>query len=214
MTRVLVSGCGISFSGERPTWTKMLRILGVDIVDHTGPAISNTTILNNLFDALEHDQATHVVCQLTSAGKLDVDATPTRSELWEQDTLRNFTWQGIWPSSTSRVHQSKQQYYQWLYSPAQEQRDLAHKLNYLKLLCETKGVKLYVIQGYALTWDRDMWFDTTYDIQNSYRNNSVYALHDYTDSNTVPCRQFQYKLAHKINSEFLKLDIDIDKFAG
>ena len=214
MTKLLVSGCGISFSGEHPTWVKMLRILGVDIDDRTGPAISNVTILNNIFDGLTNDDVTHVVCQLTSAGKLDVDATDSRSDLWTKDTLRNFTWQGIWPSSTSRVHQCKQQYYQWLYSPVQEQRDIVHKLHYLKLLCETKDVNLYVIQGYGLTWPEKMYFDTHYDIQTSYKHSSVYCLHDHSHSNTVPCRQFQYKLAHKINSEFLKLDIDIDKFQG
>ena len=50
MSKILISGCGISFQGERPTWVKMLKLLGVDLVDVSGPAISNYLILNQLLE--------------------------------------------------------------------------------------------------------------------------------------------------------------------
>ena len=81
MSSILTSGCGITFSGERPTWTKVLKICGLNITDVSGPAISNQLIVNQLLTEVYKNKFDHVVCQLTSVGKLDVEinnTTPTK----------------------------------------------------------------------------------------------------------------------------------------
>ena len=53
MSKILISGCGISWSmQERPTWVKVLRLCNVDIDDQAGPAISNQMILNNMISLI------------------------------------------------------------------------------------------------------------------------------------------------------------------
>ena len=71
---ILVSGCGISYgAGELPTWIKVLKICGLEIKDLTGPGITNGLILNLLIEELLKNQYSHVICQLTNQGKLDVE---------------------------------------------------------------------------------------------------------------------------------------------
>ena len=49
MSKILTSGCGLSWSKQdRPTWVNVLKLCGVEIDDQAGPAISNQLILNNI----------------------------------------------------------------------------------------------------------------------------------------------------------------------
>ena len=205
MSKILISGCGISFQGERPTWVKMLKLLGVDLVDVSGPAISNYLILNQLLEEVQQNTYTHVICQLTSAGKLDIELNSDNRSLMEQDTIRNFEYKGYWPSSTSTDHGVKELYYKYLYSPSLEKQDVKFKLQLLENLCAQKNIKLYIIQGYDIGISE-------YNIYGEYVKDAAYKHHDKSDHNAVPCRQFQVKIAKKINSEFLKMDLQLDKF--
>ena len=205
MSKILISGCGITFPGERPTWVSVLKLCKLNIVDLSGPAISNYLILNQLLLELKQNTYTHVVCQLTGYGKLDVQINADNQELVEKDTLRNFTYRGYWPSSASDEHIAKQHYYKYLYSPDLERQDIELKIDHLQMLCEKTNTKLHVIQGYDIGLD-------AYNIYEDYKQDPTYAYHDYSNSNTVPCRQFQVKLADKINKEFLKQHIPIEKF--
>ena len=123
MSKILISGCGITFSGERPTWSKVLRIAGYDITDLSGPAISNQLILNQLLQELHCNKYDHVVCQLTSFGKLDVQLNDHNAWLKDNDSLRNFSYKGFWPSSLSNESKIKQMYYDYLYSPKLDEED-------------------------------------------------------------------------------------------
>jgi len=75
------------------------------------------------------------------------------------------------------------------------------------MLCMQRGIKLYIIQGYDMGLSK-------YNIYDDYRADETYKLHDNTENNTVPCRQFQTKLAQKINNEFLKMDLPLERFIG
>lgn len=207
MLKILTSGCGISFSGERPTWVKILKLCKLDIVDLSGPAISNYLILNQLIQEVQKNYYSHVICQLTSMGKLDVELTENNRFLMEQDTLRNFEFKGYWPSSTSTDHEYKKIYYKYLYSPTLEKQDIFYKVQHLEMLCANKNIPLFVVQGY------DIGFDD-YNIYEHYKNHHTYKHHDFTNNNTVPCRQFQLELAKKINNDFLKIDLPLEKFDG
>ena len=106
--KFLVSGCGFSWSGqERKTWVNILRAVGVDLVDVGGPAVSNQWIINRAFQQLLANQFDHVIIQLTSLGKLDVEINAERQHLVNNDSLRNFVVDGIWPSSHSQEHPAK-----------------------------------------------------------------------------------------------------------
>ena len=70
--KLLISGCGITFTGEHKTWSHIARAIGVKIIDVSGTAISNQTIINELVECIIKYNPTHVICQLTSIGKLDV----------------------------------------------------------------------------------------------------------------------------------------------
>ena len=88
----------------------------------------------------DYDQA---ICQLTSTMKLDVELTnEQRKKVVEQDTIRNFTYNNYWPSSSSAEHNSKKLYYEYLYSPTIEQSDIIYKWLLLKKLCNEKNTKL------------------------------------------------------------------------
>ena len=52
MSKILISGCGISFSGIKPTWVKVLKLCGYDITDVSGPAISNQLITNQIIEKI------------------------------------------------------------------------------------------------------------------------------------------------------------------
>jgi len=207
MSKILISGCGITFPGERPTWLKILRLCKLDIVDRSGPAISNYLILNQLIEEVQQRAYTHVICQLTLMGKLDVELHEDNRFLMETDSVRNFEYRGYWPSSASTDHEYKKIWQKYLYSPTLERQDIALKLEHLALLCSSKNVALHVIQGY------DTGFDD-YNIYDDYLSSSTYKYHDFNDSNTVPCRQFQLEIATKINREFLHLDLPLEKFRG
>ena len=207
MSKILISGCGISFPGERPTWVKILQLCKLDITDLSGPAISNYLILNQLITELQNVSYTHVICQLTGWGKLDVQIREQNRFLLEQYTLRNFEYRGYWPSSSSTEHEYKRIWQDYLYSPKLEHWDIQLKLQHLRMLCEQTDTLLYVIQGY------DTGF-SEYNIYDHYQNSDCYQYHDHENSNTVPCRQFQVTLAEKINREFLKMDLPLEKFRG
>lgn len=203
--KVLVSGCGFSFGGQaRKTWVNVLKSVGVDIVDAGGPAVSNQWILNQAFlTLLEDDSINQVILQLTSIGKLDVEVTTQRqTELVDPDSLRNFTFKGIWPSSHSIDHQSKRLYNQWLASPGLETQDVFCKIVLLQDWCHSRRIKFTVFQGYGISWTDQQKIvlnslisninDPLYD---QYRRSKFYEHHDYQGQNTVPCRQYQIELA-------------------
>ena len=73
MSKILTSGCGITYPGEKPTWVNVLKICGLNITDLSGPAISNTLILNQLINELHQNRYDYVICQLTSKKKLDIE---------------------------------------------------------------------------------------------------------------------------------------------
>ena len=207
MSKILISGCGITFPGERPTWLNILKLCKLDIVDLSGPAISNYLILNQLLEAVQQNEYTHVICQLTSMGKLDVELHKDNRFLMENDSIRNFEYKGYWPSSASTDHEYKKIWQKYLYSPKLEKQDIKLKLQHLEMLCKSKNISLYVIQGY------DIGFDN-YNIYDHYKSHHTYKYHNFDIGNTGPCIQFQLELAKKINSDFLHLDLPLEKFNG
>jgi len=196
----------MSWSGqERPTWVKLFKLAGANIVDVGGPAVSNQWILNQAILKLQADpEIKTAVIQLTSLGKLDVEVDENRiRELVEPDTLRNFTHNGVWPSSSSLEHPAKQLWYQWLRSPGLETQDLFCKLLLLKDWCTNRGVELTVLQGYQITWTdtqknqlKNIVTDIDSNIGDSYVNSSEYHLR--TDELGVPCLPYQIKIAQYI----------------
>ena len=217
VSKILISGCGISWSAqERPTWVNVLKICGVNIDDQAGPAISNHSILNSMIDSVLHGNYSQAVCQLTATGKLDVELTEHRKkELVEKDKIRNFTHKELWPSSVSTEHSSKKLYYEYLYSPNMEQKDIVHKWMLLYKLCQEKNIKLHTLFGYKINWTQDKLRDSIkadhgYAIWDDYISGEYYKFHDHSsgERNTVPNKHFMIYLARKINSNFLKLDID------
>ena len=200
--KLLVSGCGISFSGqEAKTWVNILSLTGADIVDAGAPAVSNQWIINRAFMQLEADpDIGHAVLQLTALGKLDVEITDERLKvLVEPDPIRDFTVDDVWPSSASLAHPSKQLWKQWLFSPKLEQQDVICKLRLLKHWCDTHDVALTVIQGYDMRWQSDqiekvnnIIHDVDYNIIDHYQSTAWY-----TDNQTidVPVLGFQFEIA-------------------
>jgi hypothetical protein len=119
------------------------------------------------------------------------------------DSVRNFTYKGIWPSSSSDDHASKQLYYKWLYSPGLEIEDLLCKLILLNHLCNQRGINLYVFQGYPIPWTdkQKEWLnniihDLDSDLYSPYPGSEHYQFHDH--ANTVPCISYQFVLAKMI----------------
>lgn len=222
MSKILISGCGLSWSQqERPTWVKVLRICGVDIDDRAGPAISNQLILNNMIEGVMHNDYSQAVCQLTSMKKLDVEVTnDKRKEAMSQDSIRNFTHNNYWPSSHSAEHESKKLYYEYLHSPSIEESDVIYKWMLLQRLCDEKQIKLHTVLGYDMPWTNDahrlIATDHGYNIWNDYKTGEHWRLHDHSlgDRNTVPNKHFHLYLARKFNAAFLKLNIEnkLDKF--
>lgn len=206
--KVLVSGCGFSFGGqERKTWVNVLKSVGVSIVDAGGPAVSNQWILNQAFLTLLRDASINqVILQLTSIGKLDVEVDAQRqTELVDTDSLRNFTFKGIWPSSHSIDHESKRLYNQWLASPALEAQDVFCKIMLLQDWCHSRNIEFTVFQGYGISWTDQQKIELSATISNisdplydQYRRSEFYKYHDHQGQNTVPCRQYQIDLAASI----------------
>jgi len=204
----LVSGCGFSFGGQaRKTWVNVLKSVGVNIVDVGGPAVSNQWILNQAFlKLLEDDSINQVILQLTSTGKLDVEVDPQRqAELVDTDSLRNFTFRGIWPSSHSVDHESKRLYNQWLTSPGLETQDVFCKIMLLQDWCQSRRIEFTVLQGYAISWTNQQQIALSSIIPNisdplydQYKRSEFYKYHDHPGQNTVPCEQYQIDLAASI----------------
>jgi len=215
VSKILISGCGMSWSRqERPTWSNVLRICGVDLDDQAGPAISNQMILNNMIESVLDNNYEQAICQLSSTGKLDVELTnDQRHSVMQQDTIRNFTHKGYWPSSVSDDHESKKLYYRYLYSPTMEQSDIIYKWLLLDKLCREKDITLHTIFGYNIKWNtvkhRMIRADHDYNIWDDYVNGEYYKHHDHSvgERNTVPSKYFQVHLAKKINNEMLRLPI-------
>jgi len=217
MSKILISGCGLSWSKqERSTWTKVIRLCGVDIDDQAGPAISNQLILTSMIQAVMENDYSQAVCQLTSTEKLDVEVNnDSRKDLVAKDPIRNFTHKGYWPSSVSQHHDSKKMFYEYLYSPTLEQQDTVFKWMLLQKLCAEKGIKLHTILGYKINWmegvQKDLIAtDHNWNIYDYYTNGEYWKLHDHSlgEKNTVPNKYFQIHLAKKINNEMLKLPIN------
>ncbi len=225
MSKILISGCGMSWSSqERPTWVNVLKLCGVDIEDRAGPAISNQLILNKMLESVMDNNYSQAICQLTSIKKLDVELiNDERKALVENDTIRNFTCDGYWPSSVSEEHESKKLYYKYLYSPAIEQSDIVYKWMLLKKLCDEKNIKLHTVLGYKINWTHKNWADKidtnhNWQIWEDYTQGEYWKLHDHSlgEKNTVPNKHFMIYLARKFNKEFLKLPIEdnLEKFRG
>ena len=203
--KVLVSGCGFSYSGqERKTWVNVLKAVGVNIVDVGGPAVSNQWILNQAFLKLLADNTINqVILQLTSIGKLDVEVDAQRQkELVDNDSLRNFTVNDIWPSSHSTDHQSKKLYNQWLSSPGLETQDLFCKIMLLVDWCKTRQISITVLQGYEIPWTetqvivlKSIITNISNPLYDQYINSEFYKYHEFDHENSVPCRQYQFDLA-------------------
>jgi hypothetical protein len=219
MSKILISGCGISWSlQERPTWVNVLKICGANIDDRAGPAISNQLILDNMIDAVINNSYDQAICQLTSMGKLDVEINnqERNEELVKKDSIRNFTYNNYWPSSVSSEHLSKKLYYQYLYSPTLEENNLIFKWMLLDKICEEKNIKLHTILGYEIKWVNPLHTiikaktDFNFKIYESYKQNNLYKYHDHSlgIKNTVPNKKFAVWLAKYINNNLLKLDLE------
>jgi hypothetical protein len=203
--KLLVSGCGITFSGQAArTWVNILSLAGADIVDVGGPAVSNQWIINRAFLQLEADPTIRqAVIQLTAIGKLDVEVDDERIKvLVEPDSIRDFTVDNVWPSSASEEHESKRLWKQWLSSPGLEQQDIICKLRLLKYWCDAHQVDLVVVQGYDLRWSQDQQGQLAsvidnieYNIMDEYRNTDWYSSKHSID---VPVIGFQFELALKL----------------
>lgn len=219
---VLVSGCGISFAkGELPTWVRVLKLCKVPIDDHTGPGITNDLICNLLIENIlsSEKEYSHVICQLTQFGKLDIELNKNNTEIMRTDSLRNHSWKGYWPSSSSEDHISKQLYYKFLYSPKLEQKNLAIKLLFLEKICKEKNLPLLIILGTPLKLDDPLFDKLTclnlnFDITSDYQQSEYYKFHNKEQIVSVPNKFYQIYLAKKINDTFLKFDINdsIKKF--
>lgn len=206
--KILISGCGLSWSQQtKKTWVNVLKIAGANVLDVGGPAVSNQWIINRVIDhLLHHSDVDHVVVQLTSLGKLDVEVDAERMiELVDHDTLRNFTIQGVWPSSHSEDHPAKQMWTRWLFSPGLEMQDLTNKLALLGHWCMTNQIRLTVFQGYQLPWTNDQKLilqsivDTAAEpAADFYRDSDFYQWHDHAKQNTVPCLEYQIDVACRV----------------
>lgn len=206
--KILVSGCGLSWSGtHKKTWVNALKVLGHDIIDTGGPAVSNQWILDKaVLRLLEQDKISTVIIQLTSLCKLDVSVDQLRQkELVETDPLRNFVIDGVWPSSSSEHHPAKKAYNQWLVSPDLELQSILVKLLLLDYYCQQNQIDLYVFQGYPLSWTKDQQkilgdiLDINYNAHDHYHASDHYQYHDHQDHNTIPNIAFQMELAEKIS---------------
>lgn len=204
----MTSGCGVSWSGQtKKTWVNILKVTGANILDVGGPAVSNQWILDRAIDRLICTATiTHAVIQLTNLGKLDVEIDQERwAELVKPDSLRNFTIQGVWPSSGSEEHLSKLLWKKWLYSPGLELLGICGKLILLDHWCRSNHVELVVFQGYQLPWTDQQCSQlcniidfNSNPVMQTYHESELYQWHDHANKNTVPCLQFQFELAKKV----------------
>jgi hypothetical protein len=212
--KILISGCGLSAATQqRRTWSNALTAVGADLVNLARPAVSNSYVINEAICYLINDRRLDaVVIQLTSLGKLDVVVDPVRRvALVEPDPSRNFTFGDLWPSSLSDHHISKKHYYQYLFSPYLEQKDMLCKLALLKVFCDTHNIDLLIFQGYAIDWHHelvhmantiiDQGFGVAADI---YHRSAWFAYDQGQWESLGPVTGFQIGLAAKIDQ---KLDL-------
>tara|TARA_B100000683_G_C12393704_1_gene516625 strand:+ start:86 stop:763 length:678 start_codon:yes stop_codon:yes gene_type:complete len=207
--KILISGCGVSYGkNEIPTWVKVLKICGLDIKDLTGPGITNSLILNLLVDELHKNNYTHVICQLTNQKKLDVELNDNNKVLMQQDSSRNYTFQNYWPSSISTDHESKKMYYDYLYSPGIEEKDLIIKLLYLQELCIKQSIKLFIFEGMKIKWKdplhKKIKIYKDFVMLEDYKKSVHYAHNEKT---VTPNKFYQIEFAKKMNDIFLKQNI-------
>jgi len=222
-TKILVSGCGITFSNqELNTWPNILQLAGCTVVDVSGPAVSNQWIVNKTFLGLQqHPEIKTAIVQLTGLGKLDVDVDSERiNVLVKPDPLRNFIIDknlqvksvdqiedtGVWPSSGSDYHESKKHWYKWLFSPALEKEDLHCKLILLNSYCQQHQIKLHVYQGYDIKWTDQQIFDLKNIIKNinsSFHSEYLISTHfqKQSDQNSILCIGYQLELAEIISKD-------------
>ena len=209
MSKILTSGCGITFPGERPTWVNVLKICGLNVKDLSGPAISNTLILNQLITECNKNRYDYVICQLTSKKKLDIELNDHNKKYMDGDPLRNFSYKGFWPSSVGADNDIKRMYYKYLYSPKLDEDDTILKLMLLQHICKQHQSELFIMQGYEMHWTNKMIkninMDLNFVIENDYKQSKFYSTHDFTNNNTVPNKLYQIHLAKYINQNFLQL---------
>lgn len=210
--KILISGCGMSFGGgERPTWINVLQICGLNITDLTGPGISNNSITNNIIDELYKNEYTHVICQITNLGKLDVELNEEREPLMKNDSLRNYSWKGYWPSSTSNEHISKEHYYKYLYSKKTEEKDLIIKLLHIQKLCSETNTKLLIFKGLELNWTdplhKKLKILENFNMDTDYKKGKHYTKHDHSVNVVTPVKEYQIDFANYINYIFLNQDL-------
>jgi len=223
-TKILVSGCGITFSKQKvKTWPNILQLAGCAVTDVGGPAVSNQWIVNKTFLGLQqHSDIKIAVVQLTGLGKLDVEVDVEKiNELVRPDPLRNFVIDydnqiksndqleisGVWPSSGSQHHESKKQWYKWLSSPGLEREDLYCKLMLLDMFCKQCDIKFCVYQGYDIAWNQQQYADLKSIIKNI--DTSLYTLYQkskyYQDlglqNSSVPSLHFQLEIATAVGKE-------------
>lgn len=224
-TRILISGCGITFSNQKlKTWPNILQLAGCTVIDVGGPAVSNQWIINKTFLGLQqHSDIKTAIVQLTGLKKLDVEVDSERiSVLVKPDPLRNFVIDnnlqvksgdqienaGIWPSSGSTHHESKKHWDKWLFSPELEKEDLYCKLMLLNSYCQQHHIELHVYQGYDITWSEQQFLNLQKIIKNitsswysEYLISSYYQQHDEQNLNSVPCIGYQIELAEIVGKE-------------
>ena len=151
--KILIGGCGLSFSRQTSkTWVNLWRASGANLVDVSGPAVSNDYILNQTIFELFKNNYDIVIIQLSFLGKLDVDISDTErhAELVLQDPVRNFTLKNIWPSSNSNHHIAKKLYNYYLQSDSIELDNINAKLLLLDRYCKNKNINLYIFLGYPI----------------------------------------------------------------
>ena len=203
--KLLISGCGFSWSRQhKKTWVNVLRASGVDITDTGGPAVSNQWIINRAFLNMLEQHHDHVIIQLTSIGKLDVEIIHNNRyrDLVCTDSLRNFSVDDIWPSSHSTEHPAKSMYNEFLYSPGLETQDLFCKLLLLEDWCRTRGIEITVLQAYDIPWTTQQRLGLAHLIDNmhmplyeQYKQSKHYQHHDHCNQNMVPCVEYHCDLA-------------------
>lgn len=199
-TKLLVSGCGITYTGQPArTWATILKLAGIEVIDVSGPAVSNQWIVNRAFMKLQEDpEIKQVIIQLTALGKLDVEVDTVRElTLVKSDSTRNFTIDGIWPSSTSTEHPAKAQWRELLFSPRLEQQDLEVKLTLLQDWCNHRDIQLLVVQGYDMQWHNQESMSKLIDridwnIMSDYQQTNWYRPGAELD---VPVTEYQFELA-------------------
>jgi hypothetical protein len=207
-TKLLVSGCGITYTGQPArTWATILKLAGVDVIDVSGPAVSNQWIVNRAFIKLQQDpEIKHAIIQLTALGKLDVEVDLVRElALVRSDSTRNFVVDGVWPSSTSIEHPAKSAWREMLFSPRLEQQDLEVKLTLLQEWCTQRDIQLLVVQGYDMHWHNQDEMNSIIDniewnIMSDYQQTKWFQLDSKKD---VPVTEYQFELAIHLTQRIL-----------